>query len=120
MGRSGRPRAKANGFPKVLAEVYGDRVRNLRQLILQLLGPSLGLEPCQCNGLCDEHVIYCARCDPSGYLLRDDDNAEYWSLLECSYAVVSNQAPALESFTLEQRWTQRQVSPSSLVLRQGI
>lgn len=96
-------------FPKVLAAVCGHRIRTLRQIILELLGPSLRLSPCNCKGLGEEHFKYCASCDPSTYLLRDDDHAEYWTLLECSYGVVSNTAPRVESFALENRWSQLQI-----------
>ncbi|XP_057849916.2 telomerase reverse transcriptase isoform X5 [Cryptomeria japonica] len=95
---------KMRKFPKVLYRVYGNRIQTLRQLILQLLGTSFSNADCEC-----EHFNYCLKCDPPGYLLRDEDHAEYWKLLECSYGVVSNPASLPHSFTLENRWTQQQI-----------
>ncbi|PIA36896.1 hypothetical protein AQUCO_03200096v1 [Aquilegia coerulea] len=99
---------KQGRIPEVLWRIYGNRARTLVETVIDLLPkpPVSSSDKCRCKGI---GCLGCNGSDPKGFLLRQSDPKDYFNLLTRSFAVVSDKAPRVQSFSFDVRWTQEQV-----------
>ncbi|KAF5187743.1 Telomerase reverse transcriptase [Thalictrum thalictroides] len=95
-------------IPEVLWRIYGNRARTLEETVIDLLPKPLlsSSDKCRCRG---KGCLGCSGSDPKGFLLRRSDPKDYFNLLTNGFAVVSNAAPSVQSFSFDIHWTQEQV-----------
>ncbi|KAJ7555272.1 hypothetical protein O6H91_05G029300 [Diphasiastrum complanatum] len=106
--------SKEQRHPKVLARIYNNRLRTLHELILELLGPTLAASKPQDHHASvldfDAVTTQPEHADgPEWSLIRSNDSPEFISLLQDSFAAVSDGAPAPGIFSLDNRFTQQEV-----------
>ncbi|CAN8300216.1 unnamed protein product [Cochlearia groenlandica] len=100
------PRKPRRDVPEILWRFYGNRARNLKDAIVDLIrGRKIKLEQCRCRG---QGCLGCSRDKPS-FLLRPGDPVHYRKLLHGCFVVVHEQSPPILGFSSTTWWSQREI-----------